>query len=137
MAGLFGILREGKAVRTIAAGAAVACVAATALGVEVERLAQSGGSTMIATLFSGPRPSLGLHANAIDFATTGSIQADGRHELVVLGPCGDPERSSLTPEGRQSLSGILASRPPVDRQPLFERAEAPLERRRVGVLSSR
>lgn len=89
MAGLFGILGEGKTVRTIAAGAAVAFVAATALGVEVERLAQSGGSTMIGMLFSGPRPSPGLHANAIDFATTGSIQADGRRELVVLGPCGD------------------------------------------------
>jgi hypothetical protein len=44
---------------------------------------------MISTLFPRPSRSLGLHANAIDFATTGSIQTDGRHELVVLGPCGD------------------------------------------------
>ncbi len=89
MAGIFGVLYAGKTVRTVAAGAAVACIAATALGVEAERLAQSAGPTMISNLFPRPLPSLGLHANAIDFATTGSIQTEGRHELVVLGPCGD------------------------------------------------
>ncbi len=91
MAGFFGMLGEGKVLRTIAAGAVVTCIAATALGVEVEHVAQSGGSTILSTLFPRPQASFGsgFHTNAIDFATTGSVHTQGQHEFVVLGPCGD------------------------------------------------
>ncbi len=71
-------------VRAVAIAAAIACIGATALGVEAERYAEIAGPPAFARLL--PRPP----ANATDYATTGSLGGEeGRHALVVLGPCGD------------------------------------------------
>ncbi len=83
MAGLFGSLGDGQTVRAVAAGAAIACAGAIAIGFGAERYARIVGPPKLAARL--PRPP----ANAIDYATTGKVGGGERREFVVLSPCGD------------------------------------------------
>jgi hypothetical protein len=80
-------LGDRRTLQAVAVAAAIACAAATATGAAAERYAERYVET------SGSRFSaiLALHpsGNAIDYVTTGSIQGEGRRELVILGPCSD------------------------------------------------
>ena len=89
---LFGSLGEGKTVRAFGALATAATLGAIAFGEEAERYAQARRPAVFAT--SLPKPSVaGLSqppVNAIDYATTGSVEPAAQREIVVLGLRGEP-----------------------------------------------
>ena len=78
-------LGDGRTLRAVTIAAALACATATAFGAAAERYAEgyveTGGLRLSEVSASGHSGS------AIDYATTGSIQGEGRTEVVILGPC--------------------------------------------------
>ena len=87
----FGALGEGRTIRAFALVATFASLGAIAFGVAAERYALTGSPAFLASLLpnlQGAEPA-GAPVNVIDYATTGSLQSKGQHELIVLGPCGD------------------------------------------------
>jgi hypothetical protein len=91
MRGFFGTFGDGRTIRAFGLIAAFASLAAVAFGEAADRYARNEPPGFLTSLLPQLR-SLGLArppANAVDYATTGSVQADGRSELVVLGPCSD------------------------------------------------
>jgi len=77
---------DGRILRAATAAAAIACAGATAFGAAVEHYAEQY------VAFAGSAPEAAAQrppSNAIDYATTGSIQGPGNSRFVVLGPCGD------------------------------------------------
>jgi hypothetical protein len=88
---LFGNLGDGDTVRAFGTVAAAATLAAIVFGAEAERYAQAHRPALPLTSIPAPKVS-GLsqpRLNGVDYATTGSVEPDGRRELVVLGTCGD------------------------------------------------
>ncbi len=87
MAWFFDDSGDGRILRAATAAAAIACAGATAFGAAVEHYAEQyvafAGSA--APDAAAQRPP----SNAIDYATTGSIQGPGNSHFVVLGPWGD------------------------------------------------
>jgi hypothetical protein len=90
MTGLFGAMGEGRTVRGFALVAAFTSFGAVAFGVAADRSALTGRSAFFASFLSRPQDSwsAGPRVNAIDYATTGSLQSIGQREFIVLGPCG-------------------------------------------------
>ncbi len=78
---MFGDSGDGQKVRAVATGAAITCAGATVLGLGAARYAE----------IEAPLPKVESVANApvktIDYATTGSVGGETRHEVVVLNPC--------------------------------------------------
>jgi hypothetical protein len=92
MSRLFGSLGAGKTVRAFGALAAAATLGAIAFGEEAERYAEARRPAVFET--SPPNPSVACFLqpplNAVDYATTGSVEPAAQRDFVVLGPCGEP-----------------------------------------------
>lgn len=86
MARVFEDWSEGQSLKAAAALAIAACALATAAGTAAERFAErrlEAAGAIAAPIAARPP------ANAIDYATTGSIAGESPRGLVVLGPCGE------------------------------------------------
>jgi hypothetical protein len=90
MTEFFGILGDGRTMRTFALVATFVSLGAIAIGAEANRYALTGRPSLLASFLPQPQGSgiEGPRVNVIDYATTGSVQSKGQHEFIVLGPCG-------------------------------------------------
>jgi len=91
MSGFFDDFDGGRTIRAATAAAMIASAASTALGLAAERFAER--ELAVRAYLSAP---VGKQKPAIDYAATGAIAGECRREIVVVGPCGEPERGAFS-----------------------------------------
>jgi len=92
MSGFFDDFDGGRTLRAATAAAMIASAASTALGLAAERFAER--ELALRAFLSAPVG--GKQKPAIDYAATGAIGGECRREIVVLGPCSEPERGAFS-----------------------------------------